>query len=118
MLDAVHIIGQILFGGYFIYSGINHFLNRKDYTVYAEVNKVPQPATAVYLTGVLLLLGGLGVLFNLYINIALTLLIIFLIPVTFTMHAFWKGDNTAEKSSQKIAFMKNVALLGATLLLF
>ncbi len=118
MIDAIHILGQILFGGYFVWSGINHFSDHRDYTAYASINKVPMPGVAVIATGILLVLGGLGILFNQYTDIALTLLIIFLVPVTFTMHAFWKSDNPGEKAAQKIQFSKNMALLGAVLLLF
>lgn len=118
MLDAIHIIGQIIFGGYFVWSGINHFAKMRDYTAYASMNRVPMPSFSVGLTGLLLILGGLGVIFNIFMTISLILLVIFLIPVTFTMHAFWKSDNPGEKAAQKIQFQKNLALLGAVLLMF
>ena len=118
MLNAIHILGQVIFGGYFIWQGILHFMNHRDYTDYAMMNKVPMPGVAVHVTGILLILGGLGVFFNMYTTIALILLIIFLIPVTVIMHSFWKSDNPGEKAAQKVAFLKNMALLGATLLLF
>src|SRR5258708_7140456 len=118
MITALHIIGQIILGGYFVYNGINHFRNHTDYTAYAAANKVPMPSIAVYGTGVLLLLGGLGVLFNMYSTVSYILLMIFLVPTSIMMHAFWKAPNPAEKAAQKIAFMKNIALVGALLLLF
>lgn len=118
MINAIHIVGQILFGGYFVWSGYNHFASHRDFTAYASMNKVPMAGTAVYFTGLLLALGGLGVLFNFQLRIALALLVLFLIPVTFTMHAFWKLDNPGEKAAQRIQFTKNMALLGATLLMF
>lgn len=118
MIDVVHILGQIIFGGYFIWSGYTHFVHYRDYKAYASAGKVPMPGPAIIFTGILLILGGLGILFNQYTDIALTLLIIFLVPVTFTMHAFWKSDNPGEKAAQKIQFFKNLALLGAVLLLF
>jgi putative oxidoreductase len=118
MLNAIHIIGQIIFGGYFIWQGINHFVNLRDYTAFAAAHKVPMPNAAVIVTGIILILGGLGVLFNIFTTIALVLLVIFLLPVTFIMHAFWKAENPGEKASQKIQFFKNLALLGAVLLLF
>jgi hypothetical protein len=33
------------------------------------------------------------------------------------MHQFWKKENPAEKNSEMIAFLKNVALIGAVLLM-
>jgi len=117
MITAIHIIGQILLGGYFIYQGVKHFKDHADYTAYAAASKVPMPGPAVYATGVLLVLGGLGIFFNIYPAIAILLLVIFLIPVTIMMHAFWKSENPGEKAAQKVAFFKNIAILGALLLL-
>ncbi len=117
MLNLVHIIGQILFGGYFLWQGINHFQNHKGLAGYTASKKVPAPSVAIFGTGVLLVLGGLGVLFNMYTLVALILLVIFLVPVTFVMHAFWNETDPQAKSSQQIAFLKNIALLGAALLM-
>ncbi len=117
-ITAIHILGQIILGGYFVYQGILHFEKHTDYTAYAAMNRIPMPGIAVYGSGILLLLGGLGIFFNMYTTIAIILLIIFLIPVSFTMHAFWKSPNPAEKAAQQIAFLKNMAILGALLMLF
>jgi putative oxidoreductase len=117
MLNLIHILGQIILGGYFIYNGIKHFKDVNDYTAYAAHNKVPMPKVSVIATGILLVLGGLGILFNIYVGVAILLLAIFLIPTSFMMHAYWKAENPAERSSQKIAFLKNMALLGALLLI-
>ena len=117
-LTVIHIIGQIILGGYFIYSGIKHFMGHSDYTAFAAANKVPMPGAAVTITGILLVLGGLGILFNIYMWIAIILLVIFLIPTSIMMHAFWKAGNPGEAASQKIAFLKNMAILGALLLMF
>lgn len=113
----INIIGQIIFGGYFLWNGIKHFKDHSSYTGYAGAMGVPMPSIAVYFTGVLLILGGLGVLFNIFKIISLILLVVFLIPVTFKMHAFWKISDAQQRSSEKISFLKNLALLGAVLLM-
>ena len=74
------------------------------------------PKFAVWFTGLMLVVGGLGVLFNQYVLISLIILAIFIIPVTFTAHAFWRGDE-GTRNTNKIQFMKNFALLGAMLLM-
>ncbi len=117
MLTAIHILGQIILGGYFIYNGVKHFRDHKDYTAYAAAHQVPVAGASVYLTGALLLLGGLGVFFNIYMGVAILLLVIFLIPTSVMMHPFWKLDNPAEKAAQKVAFLKNMALLGSLFLI-
>ena len=118
MINAIHIIGQILLGGFFIYNGVKHFSSLKDYTAYSQAMKVPAPKYAVMFTGLLLLVGGLGIFFNMYIHTSIILLAIFLIPTSFMMHNFWAKENPAEKSTQKIQFLKNMAILGALLMMF
>ena len=68
--------------------------------------------------GVLLLLGGLGVVFGIAPEASLALLIIFLVPVSFKMHPFWKEADPNAKMMDKIQFMKNMALVGALLMLY
>ncbi len=113
----IHVLGQILFGGYFLYNGINHFINYKGLSGYAASKKVPAPVLATLGTGVLLSLGGLGVLLNVNMFMSLALLALFLLPTSLIMHAFWKETDPGARSNQKIAFMKNIALLGAVLMM-
>jgi putative oxidoreductase len=108
-------LGRILFGAYFVYSGYNHFKNQKSYIGYAKHKGVPSPEFAVPLTGLLLVLGGLGFFLNLLIIQASFLLLIFMIPTTLMMHAYWKEKDPAARANEHIAFMKNLALIGALL---
>lgn len=72
---------------------------------------------AVIITGIFLLLGGLGILFGVYVKIAVLALAVFLAPATFIMHAFWKAQDSNMRMSEMVHFMKNLALLGAALML-
>jgi len=117
MQSVLFLIGRILFGGYFIYSGINHFRMLGAMAGYAQAKGIPAPKPAVAFTGLLLLVGGMSVLFSLYPTIGAAALAIFLLPVTFTMHAYWKVQDPMAKMAERVNFMKNIALLGAALLL-
>lgn len=116
-MEVLFIIGRILFGGFFIYNGINHFRHLKHITGYAQSKKIPLPKVATIVTGLLLLLGGIAVLANFYAVIGLWMLVVFLIPVTVTMHAFWNETDPGQKMMQQNQFAKNVALLGALFLM-
>ncbi len=111
-------LGKILFGGFFVMYGINHFINLKSLSEYAGFKKIPKPKLATLVTGILLVSGGVGVLFEYHISTALILLIIFLIPTSLLMHNFWICTSPSERQSEKTQFMKNMALAGACLLLF
>lgn len=117
LYEIIYWIGLVLFGGYFVYNGVQHFIHRRGMIAYATAMGVPLANIAIPVTGLLLLLGGLGLIFNFHPIIALWLLVIFLVPVTFKMHAFWNMTDLAVRAPNKINFFKNLGLLGAVLLL-
>jgi putative oxidoreductase len=110
-------LGRILFGGYFIMSGYNHLAHLSMMAGYTQSKGVPTPKPAVVITGVLLLIGGVSVLLNFYPVVGLIALIVFLVPVTFLMHAFWKVQDQMAKMGERVNFFKNLALLGGILIL-
>ena len=117
MHTAVLYLGRILFGGYFIMSGYNHLANLTMMAGYTQSKGVPAPKPAVALTGILLLIGGISTLLNFYPVVGLIALIVFLIPVSFLMHAFWKVQDPMAKMGERVNFFKNLALLGGVLIL-
>ncbi len=96
----------------------NHFKNHAALEGYAKSKGVPMPATAVLFTGVLLLIGGAGIVLGMFIKLALLCLAVVLIGVTFKMHAYWKITDPMQKMGEEINFKKNLALLGAVLMLY
>jgi uncharacterized membrane protein YphA (DoxX/SURF4 family) len=116
-MPILFVIGRIIFGGYFLINGYSHFKNLSSHTSYATSKKVPAPKLAVSFSGLLLLIGGATIILGRWTNFGLYALILFFIPVTFQMHGFWKDTDAPTKMSQKIQFMKNLAILGAILML-
>lgn len=110
-------VGRLLFGAYWVYSGVMHFMGLDALTGYAQSKGVPSPKLAVAVSGVMLILAGLAILFGAYIEWAVLLLVVFLVPVTFVMHNFWKATDPNTRMMDQAMFFKNLALLGASLLL-
>lgn len=117
MESITFIIGRLLLGSYFIYSGYNHFANLAMMSGYVQSKGIPSPKAAVAFSGILLLIGGLSILLGVYPVVGVAALVAFLIPVTFMMHAFWKVQDPQAKMGEMVNFTKNLALLGAVLLL-
>jgi len=111
------LVGRILYGGYFVMSGWNHFAHRGMLADYAKSKNVPMPKVAVIVSGILLLAGGLGILLGAYIRWAVLAIAVFLVVVTFAMHAYWKDTDPNAKMGNQVNFMKNLALLGAACML-
>lgn len=116
-MKALFLIGRLLFGGFFAFNGLNHFLQLGFMAGYAEMKGVPAPAIAVALTGVLLILGGLSILFGAWPRVGVALIVIFLLPTSFIMHDFWSLSDGMQRTVEMTNFMKNIALTGAALML-
>jgi putative oxidoreductase len=115
---VLFLIGRILFGGYFIYGAFNHFTHVKGMSGYAASKSVPLPSVAIVISGLLLLIGGVSMVLGMAPFVGLICLILFLLPVTFSMHAFWTDTDPAAKMGNQVNFYKNLALLGAVLICF
>jgi putative oxidoreductase len=113
---AALIAGRAIFGGYFLYNGINHFLNRKMLVDYARSKGVPSPDLAVSASGLLILAGGVSILTGMQPRIGAALISTFLLGVSPQMHAFWKEDNAQQRMNEMVNFTKNMALIGGALL--
>ncbi len=113
----IFILGRILLGGYFIYSGINHFLGHKGMVGYSKSKGVPMAEIAVPATGIMLVFGGLAIALGTFVTIGIWLLIVFLVITSFAMHQFWKIKDPMAQMPERINFLKNMALVGALLML-
>jgi uncharacterized membrane protein YphA (DoxX/SURF4 family) len=118
IMDTVFLVGRIIVGLYFLYAGYNHFKNLGFMSGYVASKGIPAPKLAVAGTGVLLLAGGASVLLGAYPTVGIALLVIFLLGVSFTMHAFWKVADPQQRMGEQVNFSKNIALLGALLIIF
>ncbi len=116
-MESIFIIGRILLGGYFIFSGVNHFTNIGMLTGYAKSKHLPAAKLAVALSGLILILGGLTILLNFWNILGLWALIVFLVVTTLVMHQFWTIKDPQARMGDMINFNKNIALIGALLLL-
>lgn len=116
-MKAAFLIGRVLFGGFFLYNGINHFRNREMLSQYAGAKKVPNPEIAVPATGALLLFGGASLLLGIKPKYGAAAILAFLLGVSPMMHDFWRAEDPNQRMNDQINFFKNLALLGAALAL-
>jgi putative oxidoreductase len=116
-LQALFLIGRIAFGGFFVYSGINHFLKWKSMAQYAGAKNVPEPEAAVIASGALLTLGGTLIALGIKPKLGAAAIVVFLASVSPKMHDFWTQEDPNQKMQDMIHFSKNLALLGSALAL-
>lgn len=116
-MKAVFLIGRIIFGGFFLYNGINHFKEQRSLAQYAGSKNIPNPELAVTASGVALAIGGASIILGLKPKIGAAAIVAFLGSVSPIMHAFWEHEDPGQRMNEMINFSKNMALLGAALAL-
>jgi len=111
----VVLLGRICFAAIFIAAAPGHFKAQE--IAYAAQAGVPLASLAVPVSGLMALAGGLSIALGYRTKIGAWLLVLFLVPVTLTMHNFWAATDPTMAQLQMAMFMKNVGLLGGALLL-
>jgi len=117
-MNAVLVIGRILFAFIFITSGIAHFAKLEMMTGYAKYKKLPAAKLGVIASGLFFLLGGVYVALGFWVDLGALLLTITLVLAAVIFHNYWKEADATAKQNEMIAFNKDLALAGAALIIF
>lgn len=116
-MKTVFLLGRIIFGGFFLYSGLHHFQDKKQLSQYAAAKNVPMPDVAVTASGALLMLGGASVLLGVKPKVGTLAIMAFLAGVSPVMHDFWATQDSERRQNDMVNFMKNMAMLGGAMAL-
>ena len=116
-VEYLFLLGRVLYGGFFIAGGINHFMNLGMLSGFVASKGLPAGKVAIILSGLLIILGGSCIVVGCNPEIGVLCIVVFLVPVTFMMHAYWNETDQMQRISQRVNFQKNLALLGAALML-
>ncbi len=117
-MDAVLVIGRILFAFIFITSGIAHFAKLEMMTGYAKYKKLPAAKLGVIASGLFFLLGGIYIALGFWVDLGALMLAITLVLAAVIFHNYWKETDATAKQNEMIAFNKDLALAGASLIIF
>ncbi len=118
-MEFILLVGRILFAALFIGSGISfHLLGEKMATGYAQAKGVPMARITVLASGVLIIVGGLMIALGIWADLGALFLAAFLLPTALVMHNFWTQTDPQTRAMEMVQFNKDVALFGATLIIF
>ncbi len=106
-------IARVLFSLIFLIAAPRHFT--QEGISHAASLGLPGAGVLVPLSGVMAIVGALSVAFGYKARWGAWILIAFLVPVTWTMHVFWRKSDPAELHIQQAMFAKNLSMLGAAL---
>jgi uncharacterized membrane protein YphA (DoxX/SURF4 family) len=62
--------------------------------------------------------GAVSIALGAWPDIGALMLGAFVVPAGLLLHAYWRVDDPGQRQTQQMAFLRNVALLGACLSLF
>jgi len=107
--------GRILYSLIFLQAIMFHFSEKA--ITYATFAGVPFALFLVPLSGIMAFAGALSIILGYKAKLGAWLIIFFLIPITFMMHAFWKETDPMHAQFQMSMFMKNLSMLGAAFMI-
>jgi len=108
-------LARLFFALIFLMSTPGHFTSK---TIgYAASHGVPMASILVPISGLIALAGGLSILLGYKARWGAWLIVLFLVPVTLSMHNFWAVTDPMAAQMQQIMFMKNLSMLGGALLI-
>ncbi len=117
MKDIIDLLGRILIAFIFLfeaYDSIAFFKATKEKMIDYGITWQTEP---LLIAGIfLLILGGILVLIGYRSGFGATLLLLYWIPITFIVHAWWKETGDLQRV-ESMDFMKNMAIVGGLLII-
>jgi uncharacterized membrane protein YphA (DoxX/SURF4 family) len=109
-------LGRALYSGVLAYMALDGFKHNEKRVEAAAESGVPAPEFMVpFVTG-MLFVANLGVLLWKFPRASAGALVVFFVGTTPVIHNYWTMEG-AERQGNKINFLKNLALLGCSLML-
>lgn len=117
-MDALLIIGRVFFALIFLVLGSAHLTKTNLMVGYAQSKKVPAAKLSIQVSGLLLILGSLSIIFGVYADLGALVIAVLLAIFAVKMHDFWTQSDAQQKQNEMTQFLKDIALAGAALVLF
>ncbi len=116
-LDLMRGVGRLMLSGVFIAGGADA-IRKPEYPAQKAKEElgVPKPTLAARVNGATMVTGGVMVGLGYRPRLGAAVLAGSLVPTTLAGHPFQEGDEQA-RTNQQIHFFKNLAMLGAALLI-
>ena len=112
MKDIFDLISRVFLSAIFLfesYSSVKHMSRTKATMI--EYGFQWNPDLLLYIASFVLLVGGIFLLIGYRSGFAVTLLLIYWVPVTFMVYQFWNAPE-GTKNIQTVNFLKNIAIIG------
>ena len=109
--------GRILISLIFIMSGLGKVFQFDGQVAYAASQGVPLASLAIIISIIAELAAAAMIVFGFKARLGALILLLWMIPVSLMMHAFWNIEDPMAQQMNMIMFMKNLSMMGAMLLI-
>jgi putative oxidoreductase len=115
---VIGVVGRALFALIFFLSGVTHFTDLDGYVALMP-EAFPFRAFWVIVSGIVELIGAAMIVSNRYPRLGAWLIVLFLVPVTITVHgvAMVTAEDPRMRQIQLSFFLKGLAMIGGALLI-
>jgi putative oxidoreductase len=115
--DALLLIGRVLLGWLFLVNSWDKLSNIAGFVAYLKALNAPSPEFFAWVGALVECLIGITLILGIATRYAALLCVLFLIVATALAHRYWEYP-PARMGAEYNNFLKNLAILGGTLLLF
>ena len=107
--------GRVLISLIFLMSGLGKVFQFDGQVGYAASQGVPMASAAIAISAVIEIAAALMIIVGYKARLGAAALFLWMIPVSFMMHAFWGITDQTWNQIHMIMFMKNLAMMGGML---
>ena len=116
MLMEWNLIAKILVGFFFFYYGVSNTFQRKTIIEMMLQKKIPFASAVFYLGVITQTICGMLIMCNQFLELSVSLLIVFDIVAVFVFHRFWTFEGELRRLNQ-IIFISNLTIVIGALIL-
>jgi putative oxidoreductase len=119
-MDVIELVGRLLFAAAFLISPAGVLKQAPRLAGSPAMRRFPTRLAVVLIRITCLesLGGAVLIALGLWADVGALLVLGFLVPVTLSMHRFWEVEPGLPRKQKRDAFLNNLSLAGAALLLF
>jgi putative oxidoreductase len=117
-VDAVILVGRVLFGVVFVTGGIGHFTHSAAIAELAKAKGVKMARPAVLVAGAVMIVGAAMVALGVWADLGALVLGVFLLPTAVVMHGYWRERDPEARALEQLQFNKDISLVGGALMAF
>lgn len=111
------LVGRVMISMIFLMSGMGKVFQFEAQVGYATSQGVPMASVAIALSALIEIAAVVMIVVGYKARLGAAALFLWMIPVSFMMHAFWTIADPMSMQINMIMFMKNIAMMGAMLMI-